>query len=208
MSRYTDSVCKLCRREMTKLFLKGDRCYTDKCAVDRRSYPPGQHGQSKGKNSNYAVQMREKQKIRRVYGIQEKQFRRYFKIADRQRGMTGSNLLTLLETRLDNIFYRFGFSNSRSEGRQLIMHGHVLVNGKSVDIPSFHVKSGDVISIHEKSREVSRIKLALDSVERRGIPAWLELDRQQFSGIVKAIPSREDLAMPLQEQLVVEFYSR
>ena len=193
---------------MTKLFLKGDRCYTDKCAVDRRSYPPGQHGQSKGKNSNYAVQMREKQKIRRVYGIQEKQFRRYFKIADRQRGMTGSNLLTLLETRLDNIFYRFGFSNSRSEGRQLIMHGHVLVNGKSVDIPSFHVKSGDVISIHEKSREVSRIKLALDSVERRGIPAWLELDRQQFSGIVKAIPSREDLAMPLQEQLVVEFYSR
>lgn len=208
MSRHTESVCKLCRREMTKLFLKGDRCYTDKCAIDRRAYPPGQHGQSKGKASNYAVQMREKQKIRRVYGIQEKQFRKYFKEADRLKGVTGSNLLVLLERRLDNIVYRLGFANSRSQSRQLVRHGHVLVNGERVDIPSYSVSNSDVITVHEKSREIQKIIQALDAVERRGIPAWLELKRQELTGVVKAIPTREDLAMPLQEQLVVEFYSR
>ena len=208
MSRHTESVCKLCRRELTKLFLKGDRCYTDKCAVDRRAYPPGQHGQNKGKDSNYAIQMREKQKIRRLYGIQEKQFRRYFQEADRLKGVTGSNLLVLLERRLDNIVYRLGFANSRAQSRQFIRHGHVLVNGKSVDIPSAPVDNGDVISVHEKSREVQKIAQAMDAVERRGVPAWLELNRQEFSGVVKTIPTREDLAMPLQEQLVVEFYSR
>lgn len=208
MSRHTDSVCKLCRRESTKLFLKGDRCYTEKCAIDRRAYPPGQHGQNKGKDSAYAVQMREKQKIRRLYGIQEKQFRKYFHEADRLKGVTGSNLLVLLERRLDNIVYRMGFANSRSQSRQFVRHGHVLVNGKVVDIPSYSVENGDVITVHEKSRENSVIKLAMDSVERRGVPAWLELDRTQFLGKVKAIPTREDLAMPLQEQLVVEFYSR
>lgn len=208
MSRHTDSVCKLCRREMTKLFLKGDRCYTEKCSIDRRTYPPGQHGQSKGKDSAYAVQLREKQKIRRLYGIQEKQFSNYFKEADRLKGVTGSNLLVLLERRLDNIVYRLGFANSRAQSRQLVRHGHVLVNGKSTDIPSYSVENGDVISVHEKSREVAKIAQAMDAVERRGIPAWLELDRPQFAGKVKSIPTREDLAMPLQEQLVVEFYSR
>jgi small subunit ribosomal protein S4 len=206
--RHTESVCKLCRREMTKLFLKGDRCYTEKCAIDRRSYPPGQHGQSKGKDTAYAVQLREKQKIRRLYGIQEKQFSNYFKEADRIKGVTGSNLLVLLERRLDNIVYRLGFANSRADSRQLVRHGHVTVNGKRVDIPSFSVDSGDVISVHDKSREVKRISLAMDSVERRGVPAWLELNRQEFTGTVKSLPTREDLAMPLQEQMVVEFYSR
>jgi small subunit ribosomal protein S4 len=208
MSRNTESVCKLCRREMTKLFLKGDRCYTEKCAIDRRAYPPGQHGQSKGKDTAYAIQLREKQKIRRLYGIQEKQFRNYFAEADRLKGVTGSNLLVLLECRLDNIVYRLGFANSRAQSRQLINHGHVLVNGRKTDIASYSVGNNDVITVHEKSREVSKVKEAMDAVERRGIPAWLELDRTQFSGKVKAIPTREDLAMPLQEQLVVEFYSR
>lgn len=208
MSRHTESVCKLCRREMTKLFLKGDRCYTDKCAIDRRAYPPGQHGQNQGKSSNYALQLREKQKIRRLYGIQEKQFRNYFQEADRLKGVTGSNLLVLLERRLDNITYRLGFANSRAQSRQLIRHGHILVNGKKIDIPSYSVENADVITLREKSREVQKVIQALDAVERRGVPAWLELNRTALTGVVKSIPTREDLAMPLQEQLVVEFYSR
>lgn len=208
MSRHTESVCKLCRREMTKLFLKGDRCYTDKCAIDRRAYPPGQHGQNQSKSSNYALQLREKQKIRRLYGIQEKQFRNYFQEADRLKGVTGSNLLVLLERRLDNITYRMGFANSRAQSRQLIRHGHILVNGNKIDIPSYSVENGDVITLRQKSREVQKVIQALDAVERRGVPAWLELNRTELTGVVKSIPTREDLAMPLQEQLVVEFYSR
>lgn len=208
MSRHTESVCKLCRREMTKLFLKGDRCYTDKCAIDRRAYPPGQHGQNQSKSSNYALQLREKQKIRRLYGIHEKQFRNYFQEADRLKGVTGSNLLVLLERRLDNITYRMGFANSRAQSRQLIRHGHILVNGNKIDIPSYSVENGDVITLRQKSREVQKVIQALDAVERRGVPAWLELNRTELTGVVKSIPTREDLAMPLQEQLVVEFYSR
>lgn len=202
------SVCRLCRREMTKLFLKGDRCYTDKCAIDRRGYPPGQHGQGRSKTSNYGIQLREKQKIRRLYGVGEKQFRRYFHEADRKKGVTGMNLLLTLEQRLDNIVFRLGFANSRAEGRQLISHGHVQVNGKRVDIPSYSVKTGDALTIMEKSRQITRINAALDAVERRGVPAWLDLDRPNFVGNVRAMPAREDLTMPMQEQLVVEFYSK
>ncbi|MEZ4704264.1 MAG: 30S ribosomal protein S4 [Bdellovibrionota bacterium] len=208
MSRFRDSVCKLCRREGSKLFLKGSRCYTDKCAIDRRAYAPGQHGQSRGKISNYGLHLREKQKIRRLYGVQEKQFQKYFTEADRLKGVTGSNLLILLEKRLDNIVYRMGFSSSRSEARQLVRHGHVTVNGVRVDIPSYSVKAGDVVAVREKSREISRVKEAVSNAEARGIPAWLELNQTDFSGVVKSIPVREDLPMPIQEQLVVEYYSR
>jgi small subunit ribosomal protein S4 len=193
---------------MTKLFLKGDRCYTDKCAIDRRGYPPGQHGQSRSKSSNYGVQLREKQKIRRLYGVDERQFRRYFQEAERAKGVTGMNLLLMLERRLDNIVFRLGFSSSRTEGRQLVKHGHVLVNGKRVDIPSYSVKAGDTLSVAEKSRKSLRVNTSLDAVERRGVPAWLELDRPNFLGIVRSMPAREDLTMLMQEQLVVEFYSK
>ncbi len=208
MARYCESVCRICRRESVKLFLKGDRCYTDKCAIDRRGYPPGQHGQERGKASNYGLQLREKQKIRRLYGLLEKQFRRYFHNANRTKGNTGVNLLTLLERRLDNVVYRLGFATSRNEARQLVRHGHVTVNGKRIDIPSYTVAMGEQVSIKEGSRQVARINASLDAVERRGVPAWLELDRQGFAGMVKTLPSREDLTMPMQEQLVVELYSK
>ncbi len=208
MASSCNSACRLCRREMTKLFLKGDRCYTDKCAIDRRGYPPGQHGQSRSKSSGYGVQLREKQKVRRLYGIGERQFRRYFREADRSKGVTGTNLLVALERRLDNIVFRLGFSTSRTEGRQLVRHGHVMVNGKRVNLPAYEVAAGDVLSIVEKSRQNIRINTSLDAVERRGVPAWLELDRQNFTGIVRAMPTREELTMPIQEQLVVEFYSK
>lgn len=208
MAHVIDSACRLCRRETTKLFLKGDRCYTDKCAIDRRGYPPGQHGQSRTKYSNYGIQLREKQKIRRLYGIHERQFRRYFKEADRQKGVTGSNLLILLEQRLDNIVYRLGFANSRNEGRQLVRHGHVFVNGKRVDVPAYSVKTQDKITVKDSSREMARINTALDAVERRGVPEWLELNRDEFTGVVKVLPSREDLTMPMDDQLVVELYSK
>lgn len=209
MARFTGSVCRLCRRENLKLFLKGDRCYSDKCAFDRRSYPPGQHGQRRGrKSSDYGIQLREKQKIKRMYGLSEKQFHLFFERAERQRGITGTNLLTLLERRFDNVVYRLGFVNSRAQGRQFVKHNHFLINGKKVNIPSFLIKIGDVIEIREKSRKMQVIGDSLDAVVRRGIPQWLDLDKDKIEGTVKAFPVREDLTMPMQEQLVVELYSK
>ena len=208
MARYRGPVCRLCRREGVKLFLKGDRCYTDKCAMERRPYPPGQHGQMRRKKTEYALLLREKQKLKRIYGVLEKQFRRYFEEAERQKGVTGENLLILLERRLDNVIYRMGFANSRNQARQLVRHGHVLVNGKKVDIPSYLVDVGDEIAIREKSREIPFIKEAMESVSRRGIPSWLEVDPDNFKGKVKALPTREEIAIPVQEQLIVEFYSK
>lgn len=208
MARYTDSVCRLCRREGLKLFLKGERCYTDKCAIERRNYPPGQHGQGRSKFSEYAVQLREKQKIKRTYGVLEGQFRRYFEKAERSKGITGENLLILLERRLDNMVYRMGFATSRSEARQLVRHGHFRVDGRKVNIPSFLVKIGQTVSIRERSRKVERIVAALDQAERRGVPEWLEVNKETFSGLVKAMPTRAELTMPFNEQLVVELYSK
>ena len=208
MARYTDSVCRLCRREGVKLFLKGERCYTDKCAIERRNYPPGQHGQARAKFSEYAIQLREKQKLRRIYGVLERQFRRYFRAAERGKGVTGESLLILLERRLDNLVYRMGFANSRSEGRQLVRHGHVTVNGRKVNIPSYLGKAGDAISVRDKSRQIARVGEALEASQRRGIPDWLEVDRQTFSGRVKALPARADLTAPINEKLVVELYSK
>jgi small subunit ribosomal protein S4 len=208
MARYIDSVCRLCRREGLKLFLKGERCYTDKCAIERRNYPPGDHGQKRAKFSEYAIQLREKQKLRRVYGVLERQFRRIFEAAERSKGITGESLLILLERRLDSMVYRMGFANSRSEGRQLVRHGHCLVNGRKVNIPSALVKVGDVISVREKSRTVARIAEALEASQRRGIPDWLEVDRPTFTGKVKALPVRADLTTPINEKLVVELYSK
>lgn len=191
-----------------ELFLKGDRCYTDKCAIKRRNYPPGQHGQGRTKNSAYGIQLREKQKVRRIYGLMENQFRGYFAEADRMKGVTGENLLSLLERRLDNVVYRLGFASSRSESRQLVRHGHFTLNGKKVDIPSIQTRVGDVIELREKSRKIVSINDALDAVARRGIPQWLELDRDAFKGNLKALPVREDVTTPIQEQLVVELYSK
>ena len=208
MARYTKSVCRLCRRENLKLFLKGERCYTEKCAVDRRGYAPGQHGQSRKKVSDYGAQLREKQKVRRIYGLLENQFRNTFKKADRQKGITGENLLNLLERRLDNIVFRLGFANSRNEARQLVLHRHFLVNHGKVNIPSYLVKPGDVIELKEKSKKVVRILEALEGVARRGVPPWLELDKEQTKGLVKALPAREDITIPIQEKLIVELYSK
>lgn len=208
MARYRESVCKLCRREGLKLFLKGDRCYSDKCAFERRGYAPGEHGHRRQKNTDYGVQLREKQKLRRIYGLMERQFKGYFERADRQRGITGTNLLLLLERRLDNMVYRLGFASSRNEARQLVLHNHFTVNGKKVNIPSYLVGVGDVIEVREKSRDIERIKEAMETVARRGIPSWLELDKENFRGMVKTLPTREDLTMPVQEHLVVELYSK
>lgn len=208
MARYTGPSCRLCRRENMELFLKGDRCYTDKCAIKRRNYAPGQHGQGRSKNSAYGIQLREKQKVRRIYGILEKQFRGYFAEADRLKGVTGENLLSLLERRLDNVVYRLGFASSRSESRQLVRHGHFTLNGKKVNIPSIQTKIGDVVELREKSRKIVAINDALDAVTRRGIPQWLELDRDACKGNLKALPIREDITTPIQEQLVVELYSK
>ncbi len=208
MARYTGPSCKLCRREGEKLFLKGDRCYTDKCAFDRRPYPPGQHGQRRTKVTEYGIRLREKQKVRRIYGVLERQFRKYFAEADRIKGVTGENLLMLLERRLDSACYRLGFAATRSDARQLVRHRHVKVNGKVVSIPSFCVKPGDKVSIHERSRETGRVKTALEGVERRGVPEWLELDKNEFTGTVKGMPIREAITLPIKEQFIVEFYSR
>lgn len=208
MARYTDSVCRLCRREGLKLFLKGERCYTDKCAIERRNYPPGQHGQGRSKFSEYAVQLREKQKIKRMYGLLEGQFRRYFEMAERSRGVTGETLLQLLERRLDNTVYRMGFATSRAEARQLVRHGHFQVNSKRVDIPSYLLAAGQTVTVRERSRKVSRIVEALEQSDRRGVPEWIEVNREAFSGVLKAIPRRVDLTMPINEQLVVELYSK
>ena len=208
MARYTKSVCRLCRRENLKLFLKGERCYTEKCGIDRRNYPPGQHGQNRRKFSDYGAQLREKQKVKRLYGILENQFRNIFKEADRQKGITGEILLSLLERRLDNAVYRLGFANSRNEARQLVMHSHFLVNQTKVNIPSYLVKPGDVIQLREKSKKVVRILEALEGVARRGVPQWLELDKEQLKGSVKGLPTREDITIPIQEKLIVELYSK
>ncbi|MBI5585715.1 MAG: 30S ribosomal protein S4 [Deltaproteobacteria bacterium] len=208
MARYRDSVCRLCRRENMKLFLKGDRCYSDKCAIDRRNYPPGQHGQGRSKQSEYAIQLREKQKVKWMYGLLENQFRGTFVKAERMKGITGTNLLVLLERRLDNVIYRLGFANSRNQARHLVRHKHFMVNGRRVDIPSYQIRIGDTIVVREQSRPVASIMEALEAVARRGVPGWLELDKTQFSGTVKAYPQREDLTMPIQEQLIVELYSK
>lgn len=209
MARYRGSVCRLCRRENMKLFLKGDRCYSDKCAFERRSYAPGQHGQSRRrKASDYGIQLREKQKVKRMYGLSEKQFRLSFSKADRQQGITGTNLLISLERRLDNTVYRIGFVNSRSQGRQLVKHDHFLINGRKVNIPSYQIKIGDVIEVREKSRNIQAISDSMDAVVRRGVPQWIEFEKENLKGTVKSFPVREDLTMPIQEQLIVELYSK
>jgi small subunit ribosomal protein S4 len=208
LARYTDSVCRLCRREGLKLFLKGERCYTDKCAIERRNYPPGEHGQARPKFSEYALQLREKQKVKRMYGLLEQQFRRYFEMAERSRGVTGEILLQLLERRFDNIVYRLGFATSRAEGRQLVRHGHFSINGRKVNIPSYLLKPNDVVSVRERSRKVTRIQEALSQAEHRGVPDWLEVDREAFTVRVKGLPARVDLTTPINEQLVIELYSK
>jgi len=208
LARYRGAVCRLCRREGLKLFLKGSRCYTDRCAVERRENAPGQHGRMRSKFSDYSNQLREKQKVKRIYGILEKQCRRYFRKASRQKGITGENFLVLLERRLDNVVFRLGFTNTRSEARQLVTHRHFLVNGKVVDIPSYLLRLGDTIETREKSRKVARIAESLESVERRGLPRWLELDKQNFRGKLSDFPTREEITIPIREQLIVELLSR
>lgn len=209
MARYTDPVCRLCRREGLKLFLKGDRCYTDKCAIERRNYAPGQHGQGRRRKiSEYAMQLREKQRLKRMYGLLEKQFRLYFDKAERSRDVTGPALLQLLERRLDNMVYRFGFARSRAEARQLVRHRHFLVNGRRVDVPSFLTKPGDVVTLIEKSRSKDVFKSSLELAERRGLPDWLEMDVEKFAGKVVKLPHRDELGIPVNERLVVELYSK
>lgn len=208
MARNICSVCRICRRENQKLFLKGDRCYTEKCAFERRGYPPGQHGQGRIKFSEYGLQLREKQKVKRTYGMLEKQFRTLFERAERTKGITGSNLLTMLERRLDNVAYRTGFASSRTEARQLVRHGHFTVNGKSVDIPSVLVEKGDLIEVHEKSRSTTRIQSAIEGVKRREIPQWLELDAGAMKARIRDLPSRDDVTAPTEERLIVELYSK
>lgn len=208
MARYRGSVCRLCRREGMKLFLKGDRCFSEKCAVERRNYPPGEHGQGRVKFSEYGNQLREKQKVKRIYGVMENQFHRYFMEAERMKGVTGENLLILLERRLDNMVYRLGFAASRNEARQLVRHGHIRVNGRKVDIPSFLTKQGDTIQLREKSRKIARVLDSLETIARRGVPSWLEYDKNTFTGKIKAFPTREELTMPISENLIVELYSK
>jgi len=208
MARYTDAVCRLCRREGTKLFLKGDRCFSAKCGIEKRAYPPGQHGQGRARFSDYGVQLREKQKVKRMYGLLENQFARTMKRASRMKGRSGENLLILLERRLDNVVFRMGFATSRSEARQLVRHGHFLVNARKATIPSLQVKPGSTVTVREKSRKVARIAGALEALEGRSVPQWVEIDKENFEGTVKSLPAREDITMPIQEQLIVELYSR
>ena len=207
MARYTDAVCRLCRREGMKLFLKGERCYTEKCAIEKRNFPPGQHGKTrKQKMQGYGVQLREKQKVKRIYGVLEDQFRRYFESADRTRGITGETLLQLLERRFDNVIYRLGLATSRAQARQLVRHGHFQVNGKKVDIPSYSLRSGDVVTIKTTSQKAPTILHAIEEVKGRGIPAWLSFDGA--AGKVVSLPTREQINLPVQEQLIVELYSK
>ena len=209
MARYTGPVCRLCRRERMKLFLKGDRCFKEKCAIERRAYPPGQHGQRRGRRSlGYGPQLREKQKVKRIYGVLEKQVRNYFKDAERQRGVTGDNLLVSLERRLDNVVYNLGFASSRSQARQLIRHGHIQIDGAKTTIPSYQVKTGQQIQVKEGSRKNEFIRASVETARGRGIPSWLELDPDNFVGKVIALPTREDIKLPIEEQLIVELYSR
>ena len=208
MACTNSSVCKLCRRENMKLFLKGDRCFSDKCAFERRPYPPGQHGQSRLKFSEFALQLREKQKAKRYYGLSEKQFHRYFEMADQSREITGTALLKYLELRFDNVIYTLGFANSRREARQLISHNHFLVNGKRVNIPSYVVKKGDVIEVAQKSKEMNKILSAIQAVARRTIPSWLDANHAAFKGTVKDVPARDEVTIPVEESMIVEYYSR
>jgi small subunit ribosomal protein S4 len=208
VARYTEALCRICRREGEKIFLKGDRCYTEKCVLERRKYPPGQHGQARGKISDYGIQLREKQKVRKTYGLLERQFRRYFHAAERSKGITGEVLLQLLESRLDNIIYRMGFASNRRKARQLISHGHFLVNGRKVNIPSYVVKGGDLVEVKESSRDIPEIIDSLSKVEHRGIPKWVEVDSASFRGKVLRVPSRDEIQLPVQEQLIVELYSK
>ena len=208
MSRYTGAVCKLCRREGKKLFLKGERCYTGKCAFERRAYAPGQHGQSRKKTSEYGLQLRAKQQARRYYGIQEGQFHKYFIMAEKKAGVTGENLLRICESRLDNVVYLLGWASSRNEGRQLVTHGHFKVNGKRVDIPSYLLKAGDVVSIKEKSLDSEKFKAVLETNSGRPVPTWLERDNDAYTGKVINLPDREQIEAPVEEHLIVEFYSK
>jgi small subunit ribosomal protein S4 len=207
MARYTGAVCRLCRREGQKLFLKGDRCFSEKCSVDNRGNPPGQHGQGLTRFSDFGVQLREKQKVKRMYGMLEKQFARTMDQASRMRGRAGENLLILLERRLDNVIFRMGFATSRAESRQLVKHGHFTVDGRRASIPSMLVKTGSVIKVAEKSQKIARIVGALETLESRSVPQWVEINKDAFEGTVKALPVREDITMPIQEQLIVELYS-
>ena len=208
MARYTGAVCKLCRREGKKLFLKGDRCYTGKCAFERRSYAPGQHGQGRKKTSEYGLQLHAKQQARRYYGIQEGQFHKYFLMAERKQGMTGENLLRICESRLDNVAYLLGWASSRAEARQLTTHGHYLVNGKKVDIPSYLLKAGDVVSIREKSRDSEKIKAVLEANASRPVPEWLDKNGDDLTAKIVKLPDREQIEVPVEEHLIVEFYSK
>lgn len=208
MARYTDPVCRLCRREGMKLFLKGDRCFKDKCAIERRPYAPGMHGRRRSKVLGYGLQLREKQKVKRIYGILEKQFRLYFRRAERSKGITGESLLRQLELRLDNVVYSLGFASSRPQARQLVRHGHIEVNGRKLNIPSYQVRKGDAIQVREKSKKNDQIRLSIETASGRGIPAWLDLNAEAFSGAVRDLPTREDIRLPVQEQLIVELYSK
>lgn len=208
MARYNDAVCRLCRREGTKLFLKGDRCFSAKCGIERRAYPPGQHGQGRARFSDYGVQLREQQKVKRMYGLLEKQFAETMNRASRMKGRAGENLLVLLERRLDNVVFRMGFSTSRAEARQLVRHGHFLIDGRRASIPSMLVNPGAVVSVAEKSRKIARIAGALETLESRSVPQWVEINKEDFEGTVKSLPVRGDITMPIQEQLIVEWYSR
>ncbi|MBA3014717.1 MAG: 30S ribosomal protein S4 [Proteobacteria bacterium] len=209
MSRYTGALCRQCRREKIKLFLKGDRCYSDRCAFERRAFAPGQHGQDRLKKmSDYAIQLREKQKVKRMYGMLEGQFNRYFQKADLQKGITGVNLLVMLERRLDNVLYRLGFASSRNQARQLVRHNHFLVNGRKVNIPSFLVSVNDEILLKDKSQSIGAVKENLSAIARRGVPSWLNIDHDNFKGKVIALPNREEITMPIQENLIVELYSK
>jgi len=208
MARYRGSVCRLCRREGTKLFLKGDRCFSEKCAIERRAYPPGMHGQGRVRFSDYGVQLREKQKVKRMYGLLEKQFRQTFDRAASMKGRSGENLLILLERRLDNVIFRMGYATSRAEARQLVKHGHFQINGKKVKTPSILVKPGWTVTMRERSREVQRVVSALETLEGRSVPQWLEIDGESMQGTIKQLPVREDITLPIEEQLIVELYSR
>ena len=209
MARYTGPVCRLCRREKMKLFLKGDRCFKEKCAIERRGYPPGQHGGRRARRVlGYGLQLREKQKVKRNYGVLETQFRNYFKEADRQRGITGENLLVMLERRLDNVVYSLGFASSRAQARQLVRHGHVLLDGRKATIPSLQVREGQTVAIKEASRKNDQIRASVETARGRGVPEWLELDAESFTGKAVRLPIREDIKLPIQEQLIVELYSR
>ncbi len=208
MARYLGSACRLCRREGTKLFLKGDRCFSEKCAIERRAYPPGVHGQGRTRFSDYGVQLREKQKVKRMYGLLEKQFRRTFDRASGMKGQAGENLLMLLERRLDNVVFRLGFATSRNEARQLVKHGHFTINGKKVMSPSMLVREGWKIGLRDRSKKVARITAALEALEGRSLPQWLEIEKAESQGLVKQMPQREDITLPIDEQLIVELYSR